>query len=104
MTATFAKLKNGEWGVRVEAFSVVPGQTITVSKRDGSNDTVEVDAILHHGDEVYLCSIKKKAKSVNRSASGQVCAECGRSGRLVRDLEDGMLKHYNCCDIPPGGY
>lgn len=31
-----------------------------------------------------------------------VCAECGRGGHLVADLEDGLLKHYNCCDIPPG--
>lgn len=33
------------------------------------------------------------------------CAECGRGGRLVEDLEDGLMKHYRCCDIPPsGGY
>lgn len=31
----------------------------------------------------------------------EVCAECGRSGELVRDLEDGLMKHYNCCDIAP---
>lgn len=35
---------------------------------------------------------------------GSGCAECGKGGRLVRDLEDGLLKHYSCCDIPPGGY
>ena len=33
---------------------------------------------------------------------GGRCAECGRKGVLVRDLEDGLLKHINCCDIPPG--
>lgn len=37
----------------------------------------------------------------NRDEGGAVCAECGRSGELVADLEDGMLKHYRCCDIPP---
>lgn len=36
-----------------------------------------------------------------RPASRPVCCECGKPGRLVRDLEDGMPKHYNCCDIPP---
>lgn len=30
-----------------------------------------------------------------------VCAECGRPGPLVADLEDGLLKHRNCCDIAP---
>lgn len=28
------------------------------------------------------------------------CAECGGRGHLIPDLEDGMLKHRNCCDIP----
>lgn len=36
------------------------------------------------------------------SRGGHVCAECGRSGRLVADLEDGLMKHWACCDIPPG--
>lgn len=34
-------------------------------------------------------------------ANRYVCAECGKGGSLVQDLEDGLLKHYNCCDIPP---
>ena len=38
----------------------------------------------------------------NRERGGAVCAECGKSGDLVTDLEDGLLKHYRCCDIPPG--
>lgn len=30
------------------------------------------------------------------------CAGCGkRGGELVRDLEDGLLKHPRCCDIAP---
>lgn len=29
-----------------------------------------------------------------------VCAECGRPGDLVTDLEDGAMKHYRCCDMP----
>src|SRR5207248_434404 len=33
-----------------------------------------------------------------RSATGSVCAECGNGGALVHDLEDGLLKHYRCCD------
>ncbi len=37
----------------------------------------------------------------NRADGGAVCAECGKSGELVRDLEDGLLKHRGCCDIEP---
>lgn len=29
-----------------------------------------------------------------------VCAECGRTGELVYDHEDGLMKHRRCCDIP----
>lgn len=35
-----------------------------------------------------------------------VCAGCGRRAHeadLVEDLEDCLLKHPRCCDIPPGG-
>jgi hypothetical protein len=28
------------------------------------------------------------------------CASCGKRGRLVHDLEDGMMKCPSCCDIP----
>lgn len=36
-------------------------------------------------------------------ANGEpVCAGCGKAGGgLVRDLEDGLMKHPRCCDIEP---
>lgn len=37
----------------------------------------------------------------NRTAGGGVCAECGKGGELVQDLEDGSMKHRSCCDIEP---
>jgi hypothetical protein len=37
------------------------------------------------------------------SAARRVCADCGKGGRLVRDMEDGLYKHFGCCDMPPGG-
>lgn len=39
--------------------------------------------------------------SSSRPSSGDVCAECGRGGHLVADLEDGLYKHRHCCDIEP---
>lgn len=38
-----------------------------------------------------------------RTAGSRACAECGRGGALVQDMEDGLMKHYGCCDMPPGG-
>ncbi len=45
---------------------------------------------------------KPKARAQRRSAiyTGETCACCGRGGQLIEDLEDGMMKHYGCCDIP----
>jgi hypothetical protein len=34
------------------------------------------------------------------AAGDPPCAACGRRGRLVEDLEDGLLKCRGCCDIP----
>jgi len=49
--------------------------------------------------------IEEEVPSSSRTSrkGGAVCGECGKGGNLVRDLEDGCLKHYKCCDIPPGG-
>jgi hypothetical protein len=43
-----------------------------------------------------------RAERKNRKAGGAVCAACGTSGELVEDLEDGLMKHHRCCDMPPG--
>lgn len=43
--------------------------------------------------------IRREAR--NRAEGGEVCAECGKSGDLVTDLEDGLRKHRRCCDIEP---
>jgi hypothetical protein len=40
-------------------------------------------------------------EQVNREAGGEVCAACGRSGELVQDVEDGLMKHHGCCDMAP---
>lgn len=36
-----------------------------------------------------------------------ICGGCGKRAEeheLIEDLEDGILKHPHCCDIPPSGY
>lgn len=42
----------------------------------------------------------KKEKGA-RDRGDPVCADCGKSGELVRDLEDWLMKHRHCCDIEP---
>ncbi len=100
---TYTKLRSGDWGLRATGVTLVPGRQVAVTKKSGGTSTVCVGEILWTGDGVTLATIRQEQRSSTRSG-GSVCAECGRGGRLVADLEDGLLKHYGCCDIPPGGY
>jgi hypothetical protein len=103
MAISYTKLRDGGWGLRVSGQTVTPGQVVTVTKKDGSTKQEVADKVIWSGDGLQICSIKLSA-SPKPSGGRNICAECGRPGRLVCDLEDGLLKHYNCCDIPPGGY
>ena len=94
--ATYMKLKDGSWGVKVQG-SIEAGRCVTVTKKSGE---------IWSGDGISTCAIDSSIRSTStaRSNGRHVCAECRRGGKLVADLEDGMMKHYGCCDIPPNGY
>ena len=113
MAVTFAKLRNGDWGLRADT-PIEEGQSVTVALKDGGSKKAVVGKILWSGDSagktITLATVQKD--SVSGSGGGgsggsggsggrNVCGACGRPGRLVQDLEDGMMKHHSCCDIPP---
>ncbi len=107
MTATYTKLKSGDWGIRIACAkggesTVSAGQRLTVKKKDGSEKAETIDRVLWTGDGIVLAAIKPQSNGSNRG--GRVCAECGKGGALVSDMEDGLMKHYRCCDMPPEGY
>ena len=88
---------------------MVEGRTVTVTLASGATKRVTVGKVskpfearfgANVGKSVCIAKIMSSGSAVSRNG-GNVCAECGRSGALVRDLEDGQLKHYNCCDIAP---
>jgi hypothetical protein len=54
--------------------------------------------------DLSAVTIEQGDSAPDRGNGRNVCAECGKGGALVSDLEDGLMKHYRCCDIPPGGY
>jgi hypothetical protein len=98
----YARLRDGSWGIRADGVKIEPGRTVTVRKRDGTEQAETVGRVVWSGDGVTLASLVAREPRGGRVKSGgRVCAACGRGGRLVRDLEDGLVKHYNCCDIPP---
>lgn len=95
--ATWFKLSDGSWGIKIADLNVKSGDRVQVLKKSGETSTETVEKVFELGGNVScrVCSIKKTEKTQRR-----VCAECGCGGPLVEDLEDGLMKHYNCCDIP----
>jgi hypothetical protein len=100
VSVTYKKLKSGAWGVLVEYEVVRPGQRVHVRTKAGGEKAETIDRVLWSEDGKAICSIVRNDRQ-GGSRGGGVCAECGKGGALVADLEDGLLKHYRCCDIPP---
>lgn len=76
MNATFTKLRNGNWGARVNG-SPCPGQTLTISRRDGSTVTKTVDKVIWSGQGVTLCSLEDERPSSSNRGHRSGCRECG---------------------------
>lgn len=55
-TATFTKLRSGDWGVRAPV-GVAVGDTIRVAKKSGGTTSVTVAKVLWRGDTEALCAI-----------------------------------------------
>ena len=66
ITATYKQLKNGAWGIRVGGI-VLAGETITVTKRDGSSKVETVGRVLWTGEGISICTIQRSAPA-NRGA------------------------------------
>lgn len=100
MTASYTKLKNESWGVRVQGAAVKPGQTISVKKQSGEVKSETIEKIVWTGNGVSLCSIKRAtAGSTAKPAQRGVCISCGEpcnpNYRKCRDcgMEGGSRYH-----------
>ena len=89
---TYTKLKTGAWGLRVVGLKVGVGDSVTVSKKDGSRKTETVSAVLWSGDGVTLCAIAPSAPS---AAAGSV-----RSGLPVPAARPVVRKYRKGQDCP----
>jgi hypothetical protein len=57
-TATYTKLKSGDWGIRVQGI-VRAGDKVTVRKKSGESKVETVEKVLWAGDGVSLCMIRR---------------------------------------------
>jgi hypothetical protein len=89
MSATYTKLKSGEWGVRVQGDARV-GQVVTVKKRDGTTKTETIEKVVWSGNGISLCAVSRSAKPAytpragrrnnNSSDCDDFCQGCRRCG------------------------
>jgi hypothetical protein len=107
MPITYAKLNSGAWGARSTAL-VTPGQTIVVTKRDGSPKTETVDKIVWSGDGVWLVALRRagdadaaqrpKSKPRARGRAGKrTGCSCGSREDANGSLIDSPNNCKQCC-------
>ena len=75
-TATWTKLKQGDWGIRVQGDKPARGDVVTVTKKSGDTSAAVVDAVLWTGEDretgepIALCAVV----TVRRPRQGQPTA------------------------------
>jgi hypothetical protein len=110
MEASFAKLKDGSWGLRIRfpesSGAPAPGSTVTVVRRDGSSDPKVIGSIVWQGRDDrapgYKVALATIARAGNATAArsgasrrgsdfeGKECPRCGSE-----DL-DSRLSCWEC--------
>lgn len=58
MTATYTKLKSGNWGIRVQG-EAKAGDYVSVTKKDGTTKTERIERVVWTGNGISLCAIKR---------------------------------------------
>ncbi|MCI0488950.1 MAG: hypothetical protein L0229_20350 [Blastocatellia bacterium] len=73
--ATYTKLKSGEWGIRVEGENAAKkGDSVTVTKKDGSTKSETVKAVLWTGNGITLCAIAQRSNGGYRGGYSRSCS------------------------------
>ena len=79
MATTYTKLRNGDWGLRGTNLCV--GQTVTVSKRDGSTKSETVGRVLWSGEDgACLATVAREQSAPRHSQPRRGWAPCGYPG------------------------
>jgi hypothetical protein len=71
-TASYTKLKSGEWGVRIVG-TASAGQTITVTKKDGTSKQETITKIVWSGNGITLAAVAQRAPQASKSKSYSDC-------------------------------
>jgi hypothetical protein len=95
MSATYTKLKSGEWGVRVEG-AVKEGQSVTVRKKNGETKTETVKKVVWSGGGISLCAVTGGSGSsyTPRASRGRrTGCSCGSIDGEINDGDCWTCRH-----------
>jgi hypothetical protein len=88
MATTYTKLRTGAWGVR-STDRLAVGQTVTVTKRDGTRKAETIATIVWRGEGITLAALAPKGAATAAEAPAERpergvrgCGECSRLGRM----------------------
>lgn len=105
MNATYAKLKDETWGVRVPGRAAA-GDSVVVERKDGTRNNEVVSRVLWTGEDrqkapVSLCTIMSSSSDRTRVSSSSsyrgTCDECGESSSSLRACKDSSGIQGYCC-------
>lgn len=97
MSATYTKLRDGSWGIKVQG-SAKAGQAITVTKRDGGTKTETVEKVVWSGEGVAICSVVETRRASSSSSGGRRNAHSNGSRPPA-----GMIECEECGDYVKRG-
>ena len=86
---SYAKLRSGAWGVRVQGDPAVVGAIVTVTKRSGETKSETISEIVWQGEGVALCAIHQTARRGG-----------GRGGQFPRSYRPRPYFVGRCEDAP----
>ncbi len=92
MTATYTKLKDGSWGVRVTGTPSHEGRVITVTKKDGSAKQEALGPRVWEGNGVQLLRINSGYRATKSSARRTGCS-CGSLEGVPRASDCWTCRH-----------
>lgn len=78
MEATYSKLRDGSWGVKIQG-DAKAGEVVNVRKKDGTAKSEMIHSVVWSGGGVSLCSIRGRSSDTPLGANGgtRKCADCG---------------------------
>lgn len=82
MSATYTKLRSGDWGVRITG-PVAQGDLVSVTKKSGEISWETISKVVWSGNGVSLCAIvPQERNSRTRQRNSGEC-QCGFGGDML---------------------